>query len=50
MRAANEISGVDAFVWQTISEDGARVDSSAKVGIDPDLALGRATKFDGVFC
>lgn len=49
LRAANEISGIDAFAWQIISEDGARVDSSAKVGIDPDLALGGAIRFDGVF-
>lgn len=42
---ANEISGVDAFAWQIISENGARLDSSGRVGIDPDLALGGTPNF-----
>lgn len=49
LRAANEISGIDAFAWKIISEDGERVDSSAKVGIDPDLVLGDTASFDCLF-
>ena len=49
LRAANEISGIDAFAWKIISEDGERVDSSAKVGIDPDLVLGETAGFDCLF-
>lgn len=39
LRAANEIAGRSAFDWKILSEDGARVDSSAAVGFDPDLSL-----------
>lgn len=39
LRAANEISGTQAFAWKVISEDGSRVESSAGVGFDPDLSL-----------
>lgn len=49
LRAANEIAGQQAFVWQLISEDGARVDSSAQVGFDPDLALNDAKDLDYMF-
>ncbi|MEP3332117.1 GlxA family transcriptional regulator [Sedimentitalea sp.] len=49
LRAANEISGVPAFAWKLISESGARVESSAAVGFDPDLMLGDATGLDYLF-
>ncbi len=39
LRAANEIAGAERFAWALVSEDGARVMSSAKVGFDPDMAL-----------
>lgn len=39
LRAANEISGEQHFDWRIISETGTRVESSARVGFDPDLAL-----------
>ena len=40
LRAANEISGEDAFGWTVISELGDPVDSSAMVRFHPDRALG----------
>ena len=46
LRAANEISGHRSFEWKLISETGARVMSSAQVGFDADLALGRLEAFD----
>lgn len=39
LRAANEITGKDAFSWTLVSENGARVEASAKVWFEPDLAL-----------
>ncbi len=39
LRAANEISGIDAFGWTLLSEDADRVASSAGVNFDPDLKL-----------
>ena len=39
LRAANEIVGTEAFSWVLISEQGSRVNSSARVGFDPDQAL-----------
>lgn len=40
LRAANEISGTQSFSWTLISEDGAKVTSSAGVAFDADAALG----------
>ena len=39
LRAANEIVGREVFGWTLISEDGGRVEASAGVGFDPDIAL-----------
>lgn len=39
LRAANEIAGQETFRWKLISETGARVEASAKVGFDPELSL-----------
>ncbi|MCT4555242.1 MAG: helix-turn-helix domain-containing protein [Pelagimonas sp.] len=39
LRAANEISGTQRFSWALISEDGAKVISSAGVAFDADHAL-----------
>ncbi|MGB3177498.1 MAG: GlxA family transcriptional regulator [Albidovulum sp.] len=49
LRAANEITGREMFSWRILSEHGARVDSSAHVGFDPDLALDAADEFDFLF-
>lgn len=49
LRAANEIAGRAAFGWKLISEQGARVRSSAEVGFDPDLALDQADELDYLF-
>ncbi|MCV2866747.1 GlxA family transcriptional regulator [Defluviimonas sp. WL0075] len=49
LRAANEIAGVQAFQWRILSEDGARVASSAQVVFDPDLTLSDAGEIDYLF-
>jgi transcriptional regulator GlxA family with amidase domain len=49
LRAANEISGQDLFSWQLVSEDGARVQASAHVWFEPDLALENCGKLDKLF-
>ena len=49
LRAANEIAGQNAFAWKLISEIGARVDSSAQVGFDPDCALDAVEGLDILF-
>lgn len=49
LRAANEIAGQTAFAWKLISEMGARVDSSAQVGFDPDCALDAVEGLDLLF-
>ena len=46
LRAANEIAGTEIFVWKLISENGARVKSSAMVNFDPDLTLDAADDLD----
>ncbi|MCT4556443.1 MAG: helix-turn-helix domain-containing protein [Pelagimonas sp.] len=43
LRAANEISGETRFRWVLVSEDGAKVTSSAGVAFDADCALSDAT-------
>jgi len=49
LRGANEIVGHEAFSWTLISEHGARVEASAKVWFDPDIALDEADKVDQLF-
>ena len=49
LRAANEIAGTDAFSWKIVSEDGARVEASAKVGFDPDMGLDTCDGLDQLF-
>tara|TARA_R110002051_G_scaffold25371_3_gene61920 strand:- start:12161 stop:13165 length:1005 start_codon:yes stop_codon:yes gene_type:complete len=49
LRAANEIFGGTAFGWKLLSEDGARVQASANVWFDPDLALRECEGLDHVF-
>ncbi len=49
LRAANEISGQDAFTWTLISEHGTQVESSAQVGFNPELALGGVEALDYLF-
>ncbi len=49
LRAANEIADRRAFDWKLISETGARVNSSARVGFDPDMALAEARGLDYLF-
>lgn len=39
LRAANEIVGADVFDWSLVSEDGGRIEASARVGFDPDMSL-----------
>lgn len=49
LRAANEIADCRAFAWKIISENGDRVESSAHVGFEADVALGDATGIDSLF-
>ncbi|WP_187430804.1 HTH-type transcriptional regulator CdhR [Roseobacter fucihabitans] len=49
LRAANEISGQEAFGWRLISEKGARVQASANVGFEADLALEDCDGLDQLF-
>ena len=49
LRAANEIVGSEAFSWVLISELGTRVNSSARVGFDPDQSLADIEKLDFLF-
>ncbi|MEP4194853.1 MAG: GlxA family transcriptional regulator [Aliishimia sp.] len=49
LRAANEIVGTDIFDWSLISEDGGRVEASARVWFDPDTSLGDLTAVDQVY-
>ncbi len=49
LRAANEIAGRDMFGWSLVSEDGARVEASAKVWFEPDIALDRCDDLDQLF-
>jgi len=49
LRGANEIVGHDAFGWTLISEMGDRVEASAKVWFDPDIALDEAEGVDQLF-
>lgn len=49
LRAANEIVGRDVFAWSLVSEDGQRVEASARVGFDPDLALAQVEAVDQIY-
>ncbi len=49
LRAANEITGKSLFVWSLISEDGGKVEASANVSFEPDLALENSDKLDQIF-
>ncbi len=49
LRAANEIAGKTAFGWKLVSEDGKRVEASAKVWFEPDLALEECDGLDYLF-
>jgi transcriptional regulator GlxA family with amidase domain len=49
LRAANEISGKEIFVWKLVSEQGERVEASAKVWFEPDLALDQTDELTQLF-
>lgn len=49
LRAANEIADRRTFSWRILSETGDRVESSALVTFEPDLALAGADDFDFMF-
>lgn len=49
LRAANEIAGEERFAWSLLSEDGAKVTSSAHVAFDPNGALAEAGDLDVLF-
>lgn len=49
LRAANEISGKYTFSWKLVSENGARVEASAKVWFEPNLRLEDCEKLDLLF-
>ncbi|WP_299417470.1 GlxA family transcriptional regulator [uncultured Sulfitobacter sp.] len=46
LRAANEIAGKTAFGWKLVSEDGKRVEASAEVWFEPDMALAECEDID----
>lgn len=49
LRAANEIAASETFSWKLVSEDGARVEASAKVWFEPDLQLEDCERLDQLF-
>lgn len=49
LRAANEISGRSVFGWKLVSEHGERVEASAKVWFEPDIALDQSDSLDQLF-
>ena len=49
LRAANEISGQNAFAWSLVSENMEKKHSSAGISFDPDLALSDLTRPDYLF-
>ena len=49
LRAANEISGDEIFTWKLVSERGERVEASAKVWFEPDLALDQTDDLTQLF-
>ena len=49
LRAANEISGQDAFSWTLMAETMDKICSSAGVNFEPDMVLGQAEGPDYLF-
>lgn len=49
LRAANEIVGADVFDWSLVSEDGGRVEASARVGFDSDMSLFDLSTIDELY-
>ena len=49
LRAANEISGQEAFSWSLVAETMAKRRSSAGISFEPDLALSDLTRLDHLF-
>ncbi|MGB7241397.1 MAG: helix-turn-helix domain-containing protein [Sulfitobacter sp.] len=49
LRAANEIAGREAFAWTLVSENGDRVEASAKVWFEPNVSLDQADGLDQLF-
>jgi transcriptional regulator GlxA family with amidase domain len=49
LRAANEISGQDAFSWTLMAEAMDKICSSAGVNFEPDMVLGQAEGPDYLF-
>lgn len=49
LRAANEIVGTQVFSWSLVSEDGGRVEASARVGFDPDTSLADLSAIDEIY-
>lgn len=49
LRAANEIAGTDTFSWKLVTENGARVEASAKVWFEPDVKLEDCAALDQLF-
>ena len=49
LRAANEISGVQAFAWVLLAETAAPVRSSAEVGFTPDRVLDDSAGLDQIY-
>ena len=49
LRAANEISGQDAFSWMLMAETMDKICSSAGVNFEPDMVLGQAEGPDYLF-
>lgn len=48
-RAANEISGRDAFEWLLVGETAGRVDASARVAFEAEQALSDLDRIDQLF-
>jgi AraC family transcriptional regulator, glycine betaine-responsive activator len=49
LRAANEITARQEFVWKLVSETAAPVRSSAEIGFEPDLTLAEADGLDHLY-
>ncbi len=49
LRAANEITGKEAFAWSLVSENGAKITASANVAFDPDVALDATDHIDQMY-
>ena len=49
LRAANEITGRQEFVWTLVAETAAPVRSSAEIGFDPDVTLQAVEGLDHLY-